>query len=240
MLDDSHEGMREIVGDAIGEIVELKQEFPMIRPQPENAADWVERALSTNLSITAANEMVAIAEHEVRRRRADRYPSLDLVARHGNTDTGDEVSGADVDSTVVSLQFTVPLYSGGFVSSQTRQANMERRRALAERTAQHRLVMRETRAAYRGVLSAIVRVEALRSSVRSQESVLDGKTKGYRSGVNKLVEVLDAERDLYSTMRDYSRARYEYLLNMIRLKQQTGSLSVVDLHYVNGFLIEQR
>ena len=239
ILDDANEAMREIAGDAIGEVQRLREEFPLTRPVPGAAAEWVDNALANNLSLVAANEAVEVADHEVRRRRADRYPTLDLVARHGNSDTGDEVSGADVDNTVVALQVTVPFFSGGSARSRTREADMAYRQALAQRTAQHRFVMRETRAAFRGALSAITRVEALQRSVRSQESALDGKTKGYRSGANKLVEVLDAERDLYATKRDYAQTRYEYLLNMLRLKQQAGSLAPSDIDYVNSLLVER-
>jgi outer membrane protein len=237
MLDDANEAMREIAGDAIGEIRPLREAFPMARPEPEMAAEWVATALSSNLALIAVNEGVEIANQEVRRRRAERYPTLDLVASQGNSDTADQVAGADVNSAVVALQVSVPLFTGGGARSKSREASMMYRQALAQRTAQHRFVMRETRAAFRGALSAITRVEALQRSVKSQESALDGKTKGYRSGANKLVEVLDAERDLFATKRDYAQARYEYLLNMLRLKQQAGSLSISDLEYVNSFLV---
>ena len=236
--DDAYEALREIVGDAVTEVYRLKQDIPLLPPEPDDVNVWVDRALENNLSLIASKEAVIVAEQEKRRRRAGHLPTLDLVARHGNSETGGAVTGggSDVDNTTVSLQFSMPIYSGGAVKSQTREADKIRRRAMEERKLQHRITMRETRASYQGVRSAMSRVEALSESLRSQESVLAGRTKGYRSGVGTLLEVLDAERDLTSTRRDYARARYEYLLNLLRLKQQVGSLGEDDLLYINSLL----
>ncbi len=236
--DDAYEALREIVGDAVTEVYLLKQDIPLLPPEPEDVNVWVDRALESNLSLIASNEAVTVAEQEKRRRRAGHFPTLDLVARHGNSETGGAITGggSDVDNTTVSLQFSMPIYSGGAVKSQTREADKIHRRTMEERKLQHRMTMRETRATYQGVRSAISRVQALDDSLRSQESVLSGRSKGYRSGVNTLLEVLDAERDLTSTRRDYARARYEYLLNLLRLKQQAGSLGEADLLYVNSLL----
>ena len=237
-FDDAYQALREIVGDAVPEVYFLMGEIPLIQPEPANVDIWIDRALENNLSLVARNEAVTVAEQEVRRRRAGHYPTVDLVARHGNTDSGGSVTGgaSDVDSTSVNLQLTVPFYSGGLVRSQTREAYKSQKQAMEERKLQHRIVMRETRAAFQGVNSAIRRAQALNDSLRSQESALAGRTKGYRSGVSTLLDVLDAERDLTSTRRDYARARYEYLLNLLRLKQQAGALGESDLLYINALL----
>jgi outer membrane protein len=237
-LDDAYQALREIVGDAVSDVYSLKQEIPLIPPDPAQVDTWIDRAIESNLSLIGRNEAASVAEREVQRRRAAHYPTLDLVARRGNTDTGGAVTGgaSDVDSSSVLLQLNVPLYSGGIVRSQTREANKIYRRTLEERKLQHLVVMRETRAAFQGVQSAISLVKALGDSLRSQESALAGRTKGYRSGVNTFLDVLDAERDLTSTRRDYARARYAYLLNLLRLRQQVGSLGESDLLYINGML----
>ena len=102
--------------------------------------------------------------------------------------------------------------------------------------AERRQVVRETRAAYLGVLSGIKKVEALKQSIVSQQSALEVKTAGLKAGVNTLLEVLDAQRDLYFAQSDYSKARYDYLLSTIKLKQATGSLSLADLEEVNRLI----
>jgi len=163
---------------------------------------------------------------------------VDLAATHGKVNAGGSVTGGatNVDTSEITLNVRVPIYNGGFVSSQTREASLNYQRALEERKQEHRTVMRETRGAYQGVISAISRVQALSDSLTSQQSVLEGKSRGYRSGVNTLLDVLDAESNLYETGRDLAQARYQYLINLLQLKRQAGSLSEEDLEFINGLL----
>ena len=237
-LDDAFQALREVVGDAVSNVVPLKASIPLVMPEPSEISVWMDRALEQNYSLLALKEAEAVASDEVRKQRALHFPTVDLVARHGNNNQGGSVStgASDVDSTEVSLQLTVPIFSGGLVTSRTRQAHKNYLRAGEERKALHRAIMRRTRAAFQGVLTGIRRIGALQASEVSQASVLDGKQKGYRSGVNTLLDMLDAERDLYSIRRDLAIARYTYLLNVLRLKQQAGTLSEQDLAYVNSFL----
>lgn len=234
VLDDAYDGLMEIVGTRATDLDPLRSNFPVVAPAPADVSAWLDQATRNNLLLIAANEAVVLADEEVKRRRSVRYPSVDLIVRHGNVDSDQDltaVSGGvnDVDTTEVSVQMTVPLYSGGAIRSQTRQALKQHEQAVHERERQRRLVSRETRATYQAIVTAISRVKALRDSVRAQEGVLEGKTKGLASGVNTLFEVLEAESDLYSTKRDLANAGYDYLLNMLKLKQQVGSLAEEDL-----------
>ena len=107
---------------------------------------------------------------------------------------------------------------------------------MSELEAERRLVVRDTRAAYLGVLSGIKLVEALEKSIIAQEKTLEVKRAGVRAGVNTMIEVLDAERDLDFKRRDYARSRYDYLLSTLKLKQAIGTLSITDLEEINRFI----
>lgn len=237
-LDDAYQGLREVVGDSVTSVMRLQDDIPLVGPTPASITDWVAEALEQNLALMAKEEAVAVAEYEVKRLRAGHYPTVDLAATHGSVNAGGSVTGgaSNVDTSEITLNVRVPIYNGGFVSSQTREASMNYQRALQERKQEHRTVMRETRGAYQGIISAISRVEALSDSLTSQQSVLEGKSRGYRSGVNTLLDVLDAESDLYETGRDLAQARYQYLINLLQLKRQSGTLSEGDLEYLNGML----
>ena len=237
-IEDAYQALREVAGDIVYDAYSLKEVIPLITPDPASADDWAESALEQNLLLIAREEAVVVAEAEVARQRAEHYPSFDLVGNYGNEDRGGSVTGggSDVDTADFSLQVSVPLYSGGVVNSRTREAQMNYRRALEEQRFQYGAVNRQTRAAYNGVVSAISRVEALQASTTAQESALEGRRTGYRSGVNTLLDVLASESILYSTRRDYAEARYQYLLNLLQLKQQAGTLSEDDVHYINGLL----
>jgi outer membrane protein len=237
-IDDAYQALREVVGNEVSDVYPLKEEIPLIKPEPADVTAWVDRALEQNLLLIAREEAIVVAEAEVTRQRAEHYPSFDVVANYGNQDQGGSITGgaSDVDTADFSLQVRVPLYTGGVVNSRTREAQMNYRRALEEQRFQYGDVDRQTRAAYNGVVSSISRVEALQASMTAQESVLEGRTTGYRSGVNTLLEVLAAESILYSTRRDYAQARYQYLLSLLQLKQQAGTLNEEDIRYINGLL----
>lgn len=237
-LDDAYQAMRELAGDAITSVYPLHPEIPLLPPEPTDLHEWVARAVDQNLVLLARRAAVEVAEHEAKRIRASHYPTLELVASSGNTDVGGAVTGgaSNTDTNVIGVQFNVPIFSGGIVQARAREADMTLNRVKQEQVLQHRVVMRETRGAYQGVVSAIQRVRALEASLTSQESAVEGRTRGYRSGVFTLLDVLDSERELFQTSRDLARARYEYLLNLLQLKRQAGTLAEDDLVYLNDLL----
>jgi outer membrane protein len=99
-----------------------------------------------------------------------------------------------------------------------------------------RRVDRETRAAFNGVVNGIERVNALQTSVFSNERAVASKEEGFRSGISTGLIVLDARRDLYSALKDLAQARYLYVLNSVKLKQSAGTLGVSDLRAIDAHL----
>ena len=237
-FDDAYQAMRELSGDAVTAVYSLRGTIPLLPPEPADLNTWVARATEQNLELMARGIAVEVAEQETRRVRAAHLPTLELVASTGNTDVGGAVTGgaSNTDTTVVGIQFNVPLYNGGVVQARAGQADMTLERIKQEKVLQHRVVMRETRGAFQGVISAIERVRALEASQTSQQSAVEGRQRGYRSGIYTLLDVLDSERELFATQRDLARARYEYLLNLLQLKRQAGTLSEDDLVYLNELL----
>ena len=95
---------------------------------------------------------------------------------------------------------------------------------------------RATRVAYESTLSGIGLVRALKQSVTFQESSLEAKEIGLKAGRFTLLAVLDAQRDLFLARRDYAQSRYDYLLNVLKLKQAAGTLAEADLGLVHAAL----
>ena len=134
------------------------------------------------------------------------------------------------------LQLSAPLYQGGLLGSRIREASLLYQRSRAEREEQARAVERQTRAAYWGVIGAIGQVEALRQSVVSLQLALESRQEGFKSGLLPSIEVMDGVRDLYVVRRDFARARYEYILNSLRLKRAVGTLGERDIAAINRWL----
>jgi outer membrane protein len=237
-LRDARQALREITGRLIENVQALRQDFPLEVPEPAAVERWIELGLEQNLGLRVRQEAVEVARQEIERQRAGHYPSLSLVVSRNRRDSGSTLfgGGSDVETTDVTLRLSVPIFEGGLTSAVTEEAVHRHQKALEELEQERRAVERATRAAYDGTLGGVSLVRALRQSVISQESALQAKEEGYRSGLFTLLPVLDAQRDLYLALRDHAQSRYDYLYSRLRLKQAAGTLSEADLVAVGAAL----
>src|SRR5690606_3293010 len=150
---------------------------------------------------------------------AGHLPTLDLVATHAYDKSGGRFGGNKVHTTAVGLQLNVPIFSGGFVSARTREAQQRLDEQLEVLERARRESQRLTREAYLGVLSGISQVQAFRQALVSSETALQATEAGFQVGTRTAVDVVTAERGTSQARRDLARARYDYLLNTLRLKR---------------------
>ena len=241
-LDDAFQSLKEIVGTDATQIAGLREEIPLISPKPGDIDTWSNAALKQNPSLEVQRQAMEAARQELRRQTAGHYPYLNLEANYNRTQTEGTLfgGGSDVTTAAALVRLYIPIFEGGMVNARVREAFNTYNAALQERERQTRALVKETRAAYQGVESAIDRVNALREAVESQKLALEAKREGYRSGLLTFRAVLDAERDLYRTRRDYAVARYDYVMNSLRLKKAAGILDMSDITTVNDWLEESR
>jgi outer membrane protein len=231
LLDDALQALQEVTGQPVTELDPLRADIALANPDPADADTWVKAAVKQNPAIALHKQAVEIAGKEVDRQNAAHYPTLDLVGSYNSEDTDGTLygGGSQIDNTKVMLKLNVPLYQGGMVSSKAAEAEHQRSAARQELIRQTRAVERQTRSAFLGVKTALNRVEALHQSVTSNQSALEAKQEGFLSGLYTSLAVLDAERDLYLTKQEYAKARYEYLLNGLKLRKATDTLSGKDI-----------
>jgi len=237
-LDNAVQVLLESTGALTPDVDPMRDEIPLERPDPLDADRWVAIALEQNAELLAREQAFEVAQHEVDRQVAGRYPSLNFLTRLDNRDTQGSLfgGGSEVDTADFAIQLKVPLFAGGSTRSNVRRASLLRSESAEQLKLERLVVARETRGAYLGVLSGITRIEALNQSLVAQRSSLDAKRRGYSSGINTGLDVLDAERDLYRIERDHAQARYDYVLSALRLKRAAGTLAVEDLQHINDIL----
>lgn len=237
-VEDSQQELRESTGELPKNLNKLKKDITLSRPDPEDLQIWIDTAMESNPDMLIERYAVEIARHEMERQKAGHLPTLDMVARQNYRETGGTLfgGGSEVTNQDILLRFSLPIYEGGRVSSLSRETAELYAKAKQDLEQQTRLVKRETTAAYHGVIHAISKVKALGQAVTSQQRTLKAKREGFKSGLNTNITVLDAERDLYQAKKDYAQARYEYLLDSLRLKKVTGNLTEQDLLAINNWL----
>ena len=232
--DDALQALEELTGQPVDNLAPLHSQLTLKNPDPANADAWVQAAVKNNPAIMLSKYTVDIADKEIDRQHAGHLPTLDLVGSFNNEDTDGTLygGGSNIDSTKVMLKLTVPLYQGGMVHSKVAEAEYLHRAAQQDLIRQTRSVERQTRSAFLGVKTALNRVKALKQAVSSNQSALQAKQEGFISGLYTSLAVLDAERDLHLAKQEYARARYEYLLNNLKLKKATDTLSGKDLQQI--------
>lgn len=239
LLDDTKEALRELTGELPVAPEVLKAEIPLLAPDPADQEAWISAAIEQNPLVLAARAATTVAKQEIQVQNSGHYPTVDVVADYSYRDTQfGGITPLERNDSAIGLQFNLPLYQGGLVSSQTRQSRYRYNEARELQVKQRRATERQTRDNYRGVISGISKVEALQHAVLSNEKAVEAAEAGFEVGTRAVVDVLDAQRELLRARRDYARSRYDYLLDTLRLKQAAGILHETDLVQVNNWLEE--
>jgi outer membrane protein len=244
-LANSRERLRETSGQYLQQLTGLEADSPLLSPQPENIDEWSNTAIQQNPALMVAASEVNNAKQTIELKKSGHYPSLDVVAQKNYSSQSDSVNsvfngggGTKTQTDSIGLQLSLPIYSGGAVSSQTREASYRLDQAMQAEEQQRRAVVRQTREAFNGVMSGISQVKALKQAVLSNEKALESSEAGYEVGTRTTVDVLNARRNLFSARRDYAASRYDYIVNSLRLKQAAGIVSVDDLQQINQWLAD--
>lgn len=237
-LDDALQAIEEVVGEPLEDLKILQEVINLAGPNPKGLELWTEKAMEQNLGIKLQEYSVEVASLEVDKQGAKHYPTVDLIGSYENQNTDGSLygGGAEGDTSDILVVLNVPFYEGGAVSSRVREAKHILSSARQALIKEQRAVIRQTRSAYLGVNSALKMIEALRQSVISTRLALDAKQEGFLSGIYTSLNVLDAERDLSLANIEYAKARYDYLLNSLKLKQAVGSLTATDLGQLDQWL----
>jgi|TARA_B100001250_G_C19793802_1_gene787811 outer membrane protein len=238
-IDNAKEEVRELTGEYIDQFSVLGKDILLVKPNPEVIDSWTELAIKQNLDIAAANFALESARKEIKKQSAGHLPTVDIVASHGYDSTGGRFGSTRTDRSAIGLELNIPIYSGGLVNSKTREAHEKYNQSMHYLEKARRSAQRETREAYLGVISGISQVAALKQAVISSETALLATESGFEVGTRTAVDVVASQRATSKALRDYSNAKYDYILNTLKLKRSAGTLSPDDLNLINAWLIKK-
>jgi len=226
---------------------ELPQKLATVRAdiQPNALAQgmdkWLEVTEQNNLNIQIQQDALKFSDQEIDRSKAGHLPTLDAVASVSESYATGSASvfstGNDLKTGTIGLQLQIPLYQGGATSSKIRQAVLNKQKAQDDVEIARRQAALETQRAYLNLSTTIAQIKALEQALISSQSQVDSTKLGYEVGVRTSVDVLNAEQQLFSAKRDLLQARYNYLVNIIRLKSASGVLAEADLVDINQQLV---
>lgn len=227
-----------ITGETPQKIATVKADIKTARLD-QSMDKWLEVAAQNNLNIQIQQEIAKFSEQEVERLSAGHLPTLDAVASYNNNYANGSATGtgSELKMGVIGLQLQIPLYQGGAISSRVRQAVLSKQKAQDDVEIVRRKTELETQRAYLNLSSSIAQVSAYEQALISSQSQVDSTQLGYEVGVRTSVDVLNAQQQLFGAKRDLLQARYNYLVNIIRLKAISGVVAEADLADINQQLV---
>ncbi len=229
--------LQAIIGRPPGKLARLRKDAEASPPQPSDMNQWVGAAEQDSLSVQIQQAAAEIADREVDRQRAGHYPTLDLVANVGHAKSFTQGAGLlENDFQNVGVQLNIPLYLGGQVNSRQREASANRAAAQSLLEAARRGAALSARQHYLGVANGLAQIRALKAALISSQSALESNKLGYEVGVRIIIDVLNAENQVYVTRRDLARSTFDTLLAQLQLKSAVGALGDEDVAALNALL----
>lgn len=235
-LDDAQLALTEIVGDHSPNIAPLRDDIPLVSPDPDSVEAWVASARQDNPTVRAAELQAEAAERNIAVQRGMGLPSFTLNGSSMKTWQDLQFGGNNsLDS--VELSFTWPLFQGGAIASAVRQSRATYREEEALYDTAQRDAERQTRAAFRNVVTGILRIKAARRAVESGRLSVEASQRNVEFGTGSVFDLLNAQNNYYGYELAYSQTRYDYLTALLTLKQQAGNLSEHDLEVIDALLV---
>lgn len=243
----AYERLSVLTGRTHSNINVLKEDLDINPPEPLDRAAWVDFSLASNFELQAAKYREEAARQSSKANTWEHAPKVVGGYDYSDYDTegsldvnpespfsGDPKSSRDEHAWQISV--SVPLYTGGAVSANRRRSAQEYNASREQRINLTRNTVTNARSLHMTVMSDVSRVAARKQSIVSSTSALDATQAGYEVGTRNVVDVLNAQNTLFSAQRDYSNSRYDYILNMMRLKEVAGLLSPEDVIRLDSFM----
>lgn len=240
------EQLEVLTGQPSDTVAPLVETFPVTNPEPQARHDWVDFAVQNNYNLKVAKFNAEASRQNARAKTSAHLPTL--TGSYSYTDREDsntDVTSSGItfpadsrtdDSKTIAIQLDVPIFSGLRTSGERRQAHQEYMQNQELYNQAQRDTIQAARSLHLSVVTDVAQVKARKQATVSNQSALEATQAGYEVGTRNLVDVLVAQRSLYQAQRNYDTSRYEYILNMLRLKEVAGNLTPEDILKLNQWL----
>jgi len=237
-LDIAYEALAVLTGERYDRINPLKEQIPLVGPAPADRTHWEQKALGQNLDVLIAQKNQLAAQRQHKSKVSAHLPSVNLIGSYAvsEDETSATTQGAEVTSTYVGVQLSMPIFSGGATWAGQKEAYYNRQAAEKGLEAAQRGTSLTVRNLYRTLEADIARVKARKQAMVSAQSAMEATQTGYEVGTRNIVEVLTAQRAVFGAQFNYAAARYDYVVNLLKFRQAVGELSSADIDEVNSWL----
>jgi len=244
----ARESLNALIGREIFSLNELGDGLLIKLPTPNSKEKWVELALENNYQLKAAYLRKKAAKSSARSVASNHLPKIDIVGSQSESETNQfNYEGFNIDGQGIpvpsvtgrrnySIQLSMPLFQGGAVNSRRKQAYSQYERANENTLFTERRIIQEVRSQFSNVLTLVANVNAQKQAVVSATSALEATQVGYKVGTRNVVDLLQAEKNLYSAEKNLANAKYDYILSNLKLSLASGTITPADIVKINNLL----
>lgn len=249
-LDIAFEALEVLTGQQHHQLAGLAADFPIQNPEPLNRDEWVQFSMANNFPLKVAKYAREAAENNATAKKMEHLPTLTGSLSYSDNYSDSDFAGTDLntreffsspsetdqDGHTAAIRLDIPIFTGGLVSAQRRQAYQQYLQARENFIATRRNTVQQARSQHLKVLTNAARVRARKQAIISAESAQEATKAGYEAGTRNIVDVLLVQRNTYQAKRNYANARYDYIRSLLRLKDVAGQLNPDDLYQLNAWL----
>lgn len=237
-LNNRYEALERLAGQPFSQLSYLSPDYPVVAVEPVEPQLWIDKALESNLSLQLAETQTEILRRNVQSIRGSRLPEVSVGVSHNNSRSHGARNDSWQDNNTIQLSMSVPLFTGGALSSQQRQAEHEQIAAVHQSEDARRAVIEGTRTLLRTLETSAQSVKARQTNILSRETALRATEEGFNVGTRNVVDVLQAEQNLYEARQAYENARIDHINALFQFKQTIGTLSPDDLFALDEWLVD--
>nr|WP_298410364.1 TolC family outer membrane protein [uncultured Halomonas sp.] len=232
----SFEQLERLTGKRYDSIEGLSEDLPIETPLPDTREAWTALAMENNPTLLATQAAIDVANSNVDIARSGHLPTLGAFVRYDYSKTDIDYLDGHNSAGQIGLRASVPIFSGGRTSAQVNQSSYRLEASQYDFESQRRETVQQVRSLLTEVNNDVSTVEARRQAIVSNRSALEATRSGYEVGTRNIVDVLDAEQNLYDALANYAESRYDYVTDLIALRQAAGVLDVRDIRALNDWL----
>ena len=227
-----------LVNQPVGQLATLDvSKLELLNPEPNRIEDWTRRAEENSPQLRSLRAQLDAAREEVAKASAGHTPTLDAVAQWSRSQSENVTNTTNrYTNTSFGLQLNVPIFQGGYVNAQVRQALALQERASQALEAGRRDIGVRVYKEFRGMTENVPKIKALELAEKSAEQLVLSNNKSFKGGSRTLVDILNAEQQRTVVQRDLAQARYVYLISKLRLLALVGSADQDAVVTINNVL----
>jgi protease secretion system outer membrane protein len=230
--------LQALVNQPVTEVAPVDvRKLQLTPPTPNSVEEWTAAADAASPEVDSLRAQAESARAEVEKARAGHYPTLDAYAQISKSNS-EQVSSVNTQyyQKSIGLQLTVPIFSGGYVNSQVREALARLEGVEDQLEALRRDLGVRVHQEYRGVTEGLAKIQALEQAVKSTEQLVVSSRRSFEAGVRTRLDILNAEQQAGQARRDLAQARFQYMLSRVRLKALTGNMRAENIDEINAWL----